>query len=65
MKDLYVISDELLQALKELDPNFPLCSIDCVTWKLEHLNCKGCQHHSRCSDFVLGMEVLAARLGKR
>lgn len=65
MTDLSTVSDELLEAIRELDPEFPLCTADCMTWKLEHRDCKGCKYFLRCRDLILGMEVGTALLIKK
>lgn len=65
LTDLSSVRDDLLELIKEVDSEFPLCTADCLTWKLEHPDCRGCQHWPRCRDFVLGMEIGTTRVLKK
>lgn len=63
MQDLSVVPDELLKMATEVEPQFPMCTADCISWRLEHQDCRGCKHFSNCKYFVLGLEIGAKRYG--
>lgn len=63
MMNLDAIPDELLEAIKRGDPDFPIGSSDCMIWKLSHSDCQGCEYFPRCYALVIGLEVGAERYG--
>jgi len=65
MEDLTVVPDDLLEMAKELEPQFPICTIDCISWKLEHQDCRGCKYFEKCKYFVLGLDVGTKRAIKK
>lgn len=65
MANLSVVPDDLLEMIKEKDPQFPLCTGECVIWSLEHKDCQGCKHWPICGSFILGLEIGTERYGIR
>jgi len=65
MEDLSVIPDDLLKMATEVEPQFPICTADCIFWKLEHQDCRECEHFLKCKYFVLGMEIGTKRAFKK